>query len=163
MLSRPVSRAIAVTAHMRPVVPRRTIPVSQIRLPSSTMAKSNVSSVHTNMAYAPFAHYSQAIKAGAQVYLSGQIAADVEGNLIKGSTVEKAEVIIKNTEAILNEAGSGLDRVVKVVIYVKDLSIMPDFASVYDPKFPHRLARSMVEVTSLPAGVDIQVDFIAVV
>ncbi|OKO89995.1 Protein MMF1, mitochondrial [Penicillium subrubescens] len=138
------------------------------------------------MAYAPFAHYvcfdsiilhihfevltiltiilqSQAIKAGGQVYLSGQIPADIGGNLIKGSTVEKTEAIIKNTEAILNEAGSGLDRVVKVVVYVKDARIMGDFASVYDPKFPHRPARSMVEVSSLPAGVDIQVDFIAVV
>ena len=128
---------------------------------------------------------SQAIKAGGQVYLSGQIPADIRGNLIKGSTVEKTEAIIKNTEAILNEAGSGLDRVVKVVVsfecckysptlhlqlilyppqvYVKDARIMPDFASVYDTKFPHRPARSMVEVSSLPAGVDIQVDFIAVV
>lgn len=128
---------------------------------------------------------SQAIKASGQVYLSGQIPADIEGNLIKGSTAEKTETIIKNTEAILNEAGSGLDRVVKVVVsvecckysptlhlqlilfslqvYVKDAGIIPDFASVYDPKFPHRPARSMVEVSSLPAGVDIQVDFIAVV
>ncbi|GFF59942.1 LOW QUALITY PROTEIN: protein MMF1, mitochondrial [Aspergillus udagawae] len=145
---------------MRPVVPRRTIRVSQIRLPSSTMAKSTVSSVHTNMTYAPILQ-SQAIKAGGQVYLSGQIPADVEGNLIKRST--RKRTIIKNTEAILNEAGSELDRVVKVVINVKDLSIMPDFASVYDPKFPHRPARSMVEVTRLPAGVDIQVDFTAVV
>ncbi|KAE8167207.1 YjgF-like protein [Aspergillus tamarii] len=91
----------------------------------------------------------QAIKAG--------------GNLIKGSTVEKTKAIIQNAEAILKEAGSGLDRVVKVVVYVGDVSIMPDFASVYDPAFPHRPARSMVEVSKLPAGVEIQVDFIAVV
>ncbi|KNG90036.1 hypothetical protein ANOM_001568 [Aspergillus nomiae NRRL 13137] len=141
-----------------------------------------VTSVQTNRAYAPFAHYvccpeeapealrqqyyemqSQAIKAGGQVWLSGQIPADAHGNLIKGSTVEKTKAIIQNTEAILKEAGSGLDRVVKVVVYVRDASIMPDFASVYDPAFPHRPARSMVEVSKLPAGVDIQVDFIAVV
>lgn len=92
------------------------------------------------------------------------------------------ETIIKNTEAILKEAGSGLDKVVKVVVssylfvrplkkelilfpkvFVKDASIMPEFASVYDPAFPHRPARSMVEVSRLPAGVDIQVDFIAVI
>lgn len=67
---------------------------------------------------------SQAIKAGSQVYLSGQISADVEGDLINGSTVEKTEAIIKNTEAILNEAGSGLDRVVKVVVSVELLQIV---------------------------------------
>ncbi|GCB26059.1 RutC family protein PYRAB12510 [Aspergillus awamori] len=163
MFSRPVSRAIGVTVHMHPIIIRSSTPVSPIRLPSSTMAQSTISSVYTNKAYAPFAYYSQAIKTGNQVYLSGQIPADVEGNLIKGSTVEKTEAIIKNTEAILKEAGSGLDRVVKVVVYVKDARIMPDFTSVYDPVFPHRPARSMVEVSNLPAGVDIQVDFIAVI
>ncbi|KAB8256878.1 YjgF-like protein [Aspergillus pseudonomiae] len=122
-----------------------------------------VTRVQTNRAYAPFAHYSQAIKAGGQVWLSGQIPADAHGNLIKGSTIEKAKAIIQNTEAILKEAGSGLDRVVKVVAYVRDASIMPDFASVYDPAFPHCPARSMVEASKLPAGVNIQVDFIAVV
>ena len=47
-------------------------------------------------------------------------------------------------------------------VYVKNASIMPEFAMVYDPAFPHRPARTMVEVSSLPAGVDIQVDFVAV-
>ena len=52
MFSRTASRAIAVAAHMRPVFPGPSTPVSPIRLPSSTMAQSTVSSVHTNMAYA---------------------------------------------------------------------------------------------------------------
>ena len=46
---------------------------------------------------------------------------------------------------------------------MKDASIMPEFSKVYDPVFPHKPARSMAEVSKLPAGVDIQVDFIAVV
>ncbi|KAJ5952861.1 uncharacterized protein N7479_011274 [Penicillium vulpinum] len=129
------------------------------RVPRPTM----VTSMQTNEAYAPFAHYSQAIKAAGQVWLSGQIPADAQGNLIKGTMTEQTQAIIKNTEAILNASGSGLDRVVKVVVYVKDASVMPEFASVYDPAFPHRPARSMVEVSRLPAGVDIQVDFIAVI
>ncbi|KAB8078168.1 YjgF-like protein [Aspergillus leporis] len=96
------------------------------------------------------------------VWLSGQIPANAQGNLIQGSTVEKAKAIIQNTEVILKEAGSGLDRDVKVVVYVKDAGVMPEFASAYDPAFPHRPARSMVEVSKLPDGVDIQVDFIVV-
>lgn len=46
---------------------------------------------------------------------------------------------------------------------MRNADFMPDFASVYDAAFPHRPARSMVEVSKLPAGVDVQVDFIAVV
>lgn len=125
---------------------------------------------------------SQAIRAAGQVWLSGQIPADAQGNLIKGTMTEQTKAIIKNTEAILKASGTGLDKVVKVVVsvethnfqysfdeliswqvYVKDVNVMPEFASVYDPAFPHRPARSMVEVSKLPAGVDIQVDFIAVV
>ncbi|OGE55761.1 hypothetical protein PENARI_c004G02844 [Penicillium arizonense] len=130
---------------------------------SSNGPKTLVTSVQTNEAYAPFAHYSQAIKAAGQVWLSGQIPADAEGNLIKGTMAEQTQAIIQNTEAILKASGTGLERVVKVVVYVKDADVMPEFASVYDAAFPHRPARSMVEVSKLPAGVDIQVDFIAVV
>ncbi|KAJ5295754.1 hypothetical protein N7508_010575 [Penicillium antarcticum] len=123
---------------------------------SSRGPKTLVTSVQTNEAYAP-------IKAAGQVWLSGQIPADAEGNLIKGSITEQTEIIIKNTEAILKASGTGLERVVKVVVYVRNADIMPEFASVYDVAFPHRPARSMVEVSKLPAGVDIQADFIAVV
>ncbi|CAI7633627.1 unnamed protein product [Penicillium glandicola] len=137
---------------------------TRIQNMSSTASKHTmVTSVQTNEAYEPFAHYSQAIKAAGQVWLSGQIPADAQGKLIKGTMTEQTQAIIKNTEAILKASGTGLDRVVKVVVYVKDSNVMPEFASVYDPAFPHRPARSMVEVSKLPAGVDIQVDFIAVV
>ncbi|KAJ5813053.1 hypothetical protein N7447_010076 [Penicillium robsamsonii] len=136
---------------------------ARIQTISSAPKHTKVTSVQTNEAYAPFAHYSQAIKAAGQVWLSGQIPADAQGNLIKGSMTEQTQVIIKNAEAILKASGTGLDRVVKVVVYVKDVNVMPEFASVYDSAFPHRPARSMVEVSKLPAGVDIQVDFIAVV
>jgi enamine deaminase RidA (YjgF/YER057c/UK114 family) len=54
-------------------------------------------------------------------------------------------------------------RLISQQVYVKDVNVTPEFASVYDPAFPHRPARSMVEVSKLPAGVDIQVDFVAVI
>lgn len=59
---------------------------------------------------------SQAIQAAGFVWLSGQIPADAQGNLIHGSTAKKTKAIIQNTQAILHEAGSGLHRVVKVVV-----------------------------------------------
>lgn len=61
---------------------------------------------------------SQAIKAAGQVWLSGQIPADAQGKLIKGTMAEQTQAIIKNTEAILKASGTGLDRVVKVVVSV---------------------------------------------
>ncbi|KAF4155547.1 hypothetical protein CNMCM8927_008597 [Aspergillus lentulus] len=125
--------------------------------------QSTVTAVYTDKTHRPLAHYSQAIKAAGQVWLSGQVPADAQGNLVKGSVTEKTQAIIRNTEAILHEAGSSLERVVKVVVYLNDASIMPEFAQVYDAAFPHKPARSMVEVAKLPAGVDIQVDFIAVI
>ncbi|PYH86344.1 hypothetical protein BO82DRAFT_273684, partial [Aspergillus uvarum CBS 121591] len=92
------------------------------------------------------------------------IPADAQGNLIKGSVTEKTQAIIQNSEALLLEAGSGLNRVIKKQqVYMTDASIMPEFTKVYDPAFQHRPARSIVEVSKLPAGMDIQVDFFAVI
>ncbi|RAK78952.1 RidA family protein [Aspergillus fijiensis CBS 313.89] len=164
MFRRAISTSLATTSRMplrASIHPGRCN--SNILPLQATREKTTVSSIYTDKCYAPFAHYSQAIKAGNHIWLSGQIPADAQGNLIKGSVTEKTQAIIQNTEAILQEAGSGLDRVAKVVVYVTDASIMPEFAEVYDPAFPHRPARSMVEVSKLPAGVDIQVDFFAVV
>ncbi|KAI9934251.1 hypothetical protein MW887_005325 [Aspergillus wentii] len=129
----------------------------------STRAKSCVTPVHTDKSYKPFAHYSQAIRSPGHVWLSGQIPADANGKLIKGSITDQTQTIIQNTDNLLQEAGSSLENVVKVVVYVKDASIMPEFSTIYDAAFPQKPARSMVEVSNLPAGVDIQVDFIAVV
>ncbi|KAL4894786.1 YjgF-like protein [Aspergillus ambiguus] len=128
----------------------------------SARYQTTVSAVFTDKTHRPFAHYSQATKAAGQIWLSGQIPADAQGNLIKGSVAEKTQAIIRNTEAILHEAGSSLEKVVKVVVYVKDSIIMPEFSQVYDGAFPHKPARSLVEVSKLPADVDIQVDFVAV-
>ncbi|KAJ5195864.1 hypothetical protein N7449_006343 [Penicillium cf. viridicatum] len=162
MFSRNTYAALGRTRLLSNQIARTSSPRIQT-MSSSAPKYTMVTSVQTNEAYAPFAHYSQATKAAGQVWLSGQIPADTQGKLIKGTITEQTQAIIKNTEAILKASGTGLDRVVKVVVYVKDANVMPEFASVYDPAFPHRPARSMVEVSKLPAGVDIQVDFIAVI
>ncbi|KAJ6118528.1 hypothetical protein N7471_013148 [Penicillium samsonianum] len=162
MFSRTTLAALRTTPLLSGRLARSYTPRIQT-ISSSAPKHTMVTSVQTNEAYAPFAHYSQAIKAAGQVWLSGQIPADAQGNLIKGTMTEQTQAIIKNTKAILKASGTGLDKVVKVVVYVKDVNVMPEFASVYDSVFPHRPARSMVEVSKLPAGVDIQVDFIAVV
>ncbi|KAH7013342.1 Endoribonuclease L-PSP/chorismate mutase-like protein, partial [Ilyonectria destructans] len=146
-----------VISPLRPLYPQPPRPLQPRRY--LMMA---VESVYTDKCYKPFAHYSQAIKTGGLVWLSGQIPADVNGKLITGSVADKTHAIVQNTEAILKEAGSSLGEVVKVVVYVRDAGIMPEFNAVYNPAFPQKPARSMVEVSNLPAGVDIQVDFIAV-
>ncbi|KAL4929550.1 Endoribonuclease L-PSP-domain-containing protein [Aspergillus undulatus] len=141
-----------------------TQPSVNVGAEAKRCASSVISSVYTDKAYKPipaFSHYSQAIKTthgASTIYLSGQIPSDKTGTLITGSVAEKTGAIIENTESILKEAGSGLDGVVKVVVYVKDAEIMPEFAKVYDAAFLHKSARSMVVVETLPAGVDVQVD-----
>ncbi|KAL4963255.1 RidA family protein [Aspergillus stella-maris] len=158
-------RNFSASASINPITPTKFQTATQPIMDQKRCTSSLISSVYTEKTYKPFAHYSQAIKTSpgtSTIYLSGQIPADANGNLITGSVFEKTAAIIKNTEAILKEAGSSFESVVKVVVYVKDASIMPEFAKVYDPVFPHRPARTMVEVSALPAGVDIEVDFVAV-
>lgn len=61
---------------------------------------------------------SQAVKANGLVWLSGQIPADLQGNLVQGSVTNKTRTIIENTKVILEEAGSSLAKVVKVVVSI---------------------------------------------
>jgi 2-iminobutanoate/2-iminopropanoate deaminase len=122
---------------------------------------------------------SQATKANGTIYLAGQIAAGNSGNLLEGSIAEKAHQILRNSEAILKEAGSGLDRVAKVTVswiftiadnlkimiyqvYVTSMGLLPEFNAVYNTYFPHKPARTSMAVTGLPLGVEIEVDIVAV-
>lgn len=71
---------------------------------------------------------SQAIKTSNQVYLSGQIPANVKKNLIKESTMEKTETIIKNTKTILKKARSGLDKIIKIIVRIKYYKYSPRYS-----------------------------------
>jgi 2-iminobutanoate/2-iminopropanoate deaminase len=123
--------------------------------------------VLTEAAPAPFqgAPYSQAIKAGGFVFVSGQVALRPgEKELMGGEIAPQTEQIFANLRAILEEAGSSLDQLVKTTVFLQNLD---DFAGMNEVYAKHvgstPPARSTVEVAKLPAGALVEIEAIALV
>lgn len=87
--------------------------------------------VETQSAPAAIGPYSQAIKAGGFVFVSGQIPLTPEGVLVEGSLEDQARQALRNLKAVLEAAGSGLERVVQVTAYLTDLAAFQAFNRVY--------------------------------
>ena len=121
--------------------------------------------VRTEEAPAPFqgAPYSQAIKAGGFVFVSGQLALRPDHAEIVGDSIgDQTEQVFANLRAILEAAGSGLDRVVKTTVYLADLG---DFAGMNEVYARHvgdvPPARATVEVSALPSGAKVEIEAVA--
>ena len=121
--------------------------------------------VRTEAAPAPFqgAPYSQAIKAGDLVFVSGQLALRPGSTDLAGATIqEQTEQIFANLRVILEAAGSGLDRLVKTTVFLANLS---DFAGMNEVYARHiggqPPARSTVEVAGLPSGALVEIEAVA--
>lgn len=119
--------------------------------------------IQTDRAPAPAGHYSQAVVHNGTVYIAGQLPIDPEtGEKCLGSIEEQTEQVLKNVAAILDAAGSGLDRVLKVTIYVSDISLWGGVNAVYAKFFgDHRPARVVVPTRELHHGFLIEVEAIA--
>ncbi len=120
--------------------------------------------IRTDQAPEPIGPYSQAIEAQGFIFTSGQIAIDPQSStLIQGSVTDQAHLVFKNLQAVLQEAGSSLDSVVKTTIFLKDMNDFAAVNEVYASYFGKGLpARSTVEVSRLPKDVLVEVDCIAV-
>lgn len=119
--------------------------------------------VHTDNAPAAIGPYSQAVVCGDMVYTSGQIAIDPKtGDLVPGGINEQTEQIMKNLEAVLREAGSGFDKVVKTTCFLADIGDFAAFNEIYGKYFMGKPARSCVAVRSLPKGALAEVEVTAV-
>ena len=107
--------------------------------------------------------YSQAIRANGFVFLSGQIAIDpASGKIIGGDIAQQTEGVLKNLLAVLAAAGSGLDRVVKTTVFLKNMADFAAMNEVYGRYFRSAPpARSTVEVARLPKDVLVEIDVIA--
>jgi 2-iminobutanoate/2-iminopropanoate deaminase len=121
--------------------------------------------IRTENAPAPFqgAPYSQAVKAGGLVFVSGQLALRPGEKELTGGTVgEQTEQVFANLAAILEAAGSGLDRLVKTTVFLQDLD---DFAGMNEVYARHvgesPPARATVEVAALPSGALVEIEAIA--
>jgi 2-iminobutanoate/2-iminopropanoate deaminase len=123
--------------------------------------------VRTEEAPAPFqgAPYSQAIRAGDFVFVSGQLALRPDHAEIVGDSIEEqTEQVLANLRSILEAAGSGLDRLVKTTVYLADLG---DFAGMNEVYARHvgevPPARATIEVSALPSGAKVEIEAVATV
>ncbi len=107
--------------------------------------------------------YSQAVKANGLMFTSGQIALDpATGNLVEGSFEEQVHRVFRNLEAVLKEAGSGFDRVLKATVYVTDLANFQILNTIYAEYFgDHKPARTTIQASGLPKGGAVEIDLIA--
>ncbi len=118
--------------------------------------------VETQRAPAAIGPYSQAIKAGGFVFVSGQIPLTPEGVLVEGSVEDQARQALQNLKAVLEAAGSGLDRVVQVTAYLTDIAAFQAFNRVYAEFFQEPYpARAVVGVAELPKGAKVEVAAVA--
>jgi 2-iminobutanoate/2-iminopropanoate deaminase len=119
--------------------------------------------VYTPQAPKPIGPYSQGVVAGCLLFISGQIPLDpVSGAVVEGDFKDKVRRVLDNVKAVVEAAGGSLRDVVKVTVYLRDMSLFQDFNSVYQEYFPEDPpARAVVGVSSLPRGVDVEVEAIA--
>lgn len=117
----------------------------------------------THDAPAAIGPYSQAVKANGFVYCSGQIPLRADGSQVNGSIVEQTTQVLQNLQTVLKAAGSDLDKVVKVTVYLKDMKTFPEFNEVYGSFFVHhKPARATVGVNELPKGALVEIECVAV-
>ena len=121
--------------------------------------------VRTEAAPAPFqgAPYSQAILAGGLVFVSGQLALAPGSSEMISETIEgQTEQVFRNLRAILEEAGSSLDRIVKTTVYLTDLGNFQGMNDIYRQHVGDSPpARATLEVSALPSGALVEIDAIA--
>lgn len=121
--------------------------------------------IKTSKAPLPIGPYSQAVKAGNTLYVSGQIALDPEtGNLVEGDVKVQTQTVMGHLDAILKAAGMGFQDVVKCSIFVKNMSDFATVNEVYGTFFDQNPpARETVEVSRLPKDVLVEISCIACV
>ncbi|AEH24885.1 RidA family protein [Pyrococcus yayanosii] len=119
--------------------------------------------IFTKKAPKPIGPYSQAVKVGSFLFISGQIPIDPEtGKLVKGDIKAQTRRVLENIRAIVEAAGGSLEDIVKVTVYLRDLDDFQAMNEVYAEFFSSsKPARAVVEVSRLPKDVAIEVEAIA--
>jgi len=121
--------------------------------------------VRTDRAPGPFqgAPYNQAIRVGDLVFVAGQLGVALDtGQLAGAGVAEQTEQIMRNLSAILEEAGSGLERLVKTTVFLMDLGDFAAMNEVYARHVGDRPpARSTVQISGLPSGALVEIEAVA--
>ena len=123
------------------------------------MSKEIISTKNAPQAIGP---YSQAVKTGNLIFISGQIPLNPEtGDLVSGSIEDEANKVLKNIKSICDAAGYGFEDIVKITIFLTDLG---NFTTVNEVMAKHFVepypARATVEVSGLPLGVNVEIEAI---
>ena len=124
-----------------------------------------IESVSTPDAPAPAGHYSQAVVYGGLIYVAGQVPVDPRaGDKRVGTIEEQTAQTLRNVAEVLRAAGSGLDRVLKMTVYISDISLWGAVNRVYAEFMgEHRPARAVVPVKELHYGFQIEIEAVAAV
>lgn len=120
--------------------------------------------INTDKAPSPIGPYSQAVRANGLVFLSGQVAFVPETGELELSSLEaETHQVMKNIQAVLNEAKLSFDHIVKTTIFLSDMSLFAQVNAVYGTYFQGDFpARETVAVKGLPRGVNVEISMIAV-
>jgi 2-iminobutanoate/2-iminopropanoate deaminase len=120
--------------------------------------------ISTENAPAPVGPYSQAVKSGALVFVSGQIPIDpANGTLVSGTIRDQAIQVLENLKNVLEAAGCTLDDVIKTTVYIADMNHFPELNEIYAEYFgeENAPARSTVQVAALPKSAMVEIDAVA--
>ena len=123
------------------------------------MSKEIISTENAPQAIGP---YSQAVKAGGLMFISGQIPLNPEtGDLVSGSIEDEANQVLQNIKSICEAAGHGMEDIVKITIFLTDLGNFATVNEVMKKHFPEPYpARATVEISGLPLGVNVEIEAI---
>lgn len=122
------------------------------------------SAILTPLAPAPVGPYSQAVKMGPLLFVSGQLALDADGNRVQGGVTRETEKVLENLKAVVEAAGATMEQVVKTTVFMTDLADFKYMNTVYERYFPAAPpARSTVQVVKLPKDAKIEIEAIVVI
>lgn len=119
--------------------------------------------IKTDKAALPVGPYNQAVAIGNLVYTAGQIPLNVQGQMVSGGIKEQTEQVIANLKAVLEHAGSNLDKVVKATVFLKDLNDFSGMNEVYAKHFKTETApaRSTLQVARIPKDSLVEIEVVA--
>ncbi|HEY8240112.1 MAG TPA: RidA family protein [Kiritimatiellia bacterium] len=119
--------------------------------------------VLSKQAAAPIGPYSQAVAAGGFIFTAGQIPLDPSGQMVAGDIKAQTRQVLANLKAVLEAGGSGLEKVVKTTVFLKDMGEFPAMNEVYAEFFTKEPpARSTIEVARLPKDARVEIEAVAI-
>lgn len=120
--------------------------------------------ISTTNAPAAIGPYAQGIVVNGLFYSSGQIPLTAQGELVEGDIIAQTNQVFENLRAVLDAAGSSLDKVIKTTVFLKDMNDFTAMNEAYAKNFgEHKPARSAIEVARLPKDVKVEIEVIAIV